>query len=195
MQPFRLVAARLLGVVAPVWPGHQPQRLLYEFNAPGDRHETERVFQSGETAVERLTLQHVLPNALAVLGNLLTVVELQEPTFKEVIVMYRDRYHRHHHDVSLSPQASSSSFGLKATVHSIKATAGAIAQGWSGKDTHKTNVSYEHNIHIKAFNNVPIADLEMVFPHKQASVCLITGCRTRKISAASAVIYCLSIIK
>lgn len=64
-----------------------------------------QVFQSGETAVERLTLQHVLPNALAVLGNLLTVVELQEPTFKEVIVMYRYSSVSHVHILGCASQA------------------------------------------------------------------------------------------
>lgn len=41
------------------------------------------------TVVERLTLRRLLPTPGAVLSNLFSKMELQEPTFKEVVLLYR----------------------------------------------------------------------------------------------------------
>lgn len=42
-----------------------------------------------KSTVERRTLRRLMPTPLAVLQNLFSTMELQEPTFKEVVLMYR----------------------------------------------------------------------------------------------------------
>jgi hypothetical protein len=39
--------------------------------------------------VERLTLRRLLPTPGAVLSNLFSKMEIQEPTYKEVVLLYR----------------------------------------------------------------------------------------------------------
>lgn len=39
--------------------------------------------------MQRQTLRHLMPTAGAVLRNLLKPLEIQEPAFKEVVVLYR----------------------------------------------------------------------------------------------------------
>ena len=41
------------------------------------------------TTIERRTLRRLLPTPFAVLRHLLSTHELQEPTFKEVVILYR----------------------------------------------------------------------------------------------------------
>ena len=39
--------------------------------------------------VERLTLRRLMPNILTLLRKLFSTLEIQEPTFKEVVLLYR----------------------------------------------------------------------------------------------------------
>ena len=45
--------------------------------------------------VQRQTLRHLMPNAGAVFENLFKTLEIQEPAFKEVVVLYRCGDDRH----------------------------------------------------------------------------------------------------
>ena len=82
-----------------------------------ERHDT--------TRIERRTLRRLLPTPFAVLRNFLSEHELQEPTFKEVVILYRMAKPKP--DMQAGP-------------------------GGSGP------------LILKSFHDVPMADLEMIFP-------------------------------
>ena len=78
--------------------------------------------------IERRTLRRLMPTTMSVLKNLHKKLELSEPTFKEVILLYRE-------DKIDSAEAQ---------FLNIPSGAGPLR--------------------LKSFRNVPMADLEMVFP-------------------------------
>lgn len=83
------------------------------------------------TSFERLTLRRLMPNIFVLLRKLFSTLEIQEPTFKEVVLLYRMAQPR--------PNEPSGPSG-----------AGPLI--------------------IKSFTNIPMADLEMIFPDKTMSV-------------------------
>jgi hypothetical protein len=90
--------------------------------AGGAKVEEERL---DTTIIERRTLRRLMPTPLSVLKNLFTTLELQEPTFKEVVIMYR----------MAQPMAERKA-----------------GPGGAGP------------LILKSFNDIPMADLEMIFP-------------------------------
>ena len=100
----------------------------------------EWVAHKNRKVVQRRTLDRVLPDFLSVLKNIHRHVEIQEPTFKEVIVLYRKAEHQ-----PKDPQASR---------HSV-----ALAK---------------RNIFIKSFCDVPMADVELIFPEKTVFIKSVT---------------------
>eukprot|EP01130_Rhizamoeba_saxonica_P013717 TRINITY_DN5891_c0_g1_i2.p1 TRINITY_DN5891_c0_g1~~TRINITY_DN5891_c0_g1_i2.p1 ORF type:complete len:443 (+),score=90.28 TRINITY_DN5891_c0_g1_i2:420-1748(+) len=109
-----------------------PQKFLdlfsYETNASFKNRETNGLVNT----VERITLRDALSFKKAGLKGIFGSVTLQEPTFKEVVVMYRKK------DILNSTDITD---------------AGA---------TYKNN----HSIFIKMFRDIPMADLEIIFPEK-----------------------------
>ena len=83
------------------------------------------------TVVERRTLRRLMPTILSVIMNLFRTLELQEPTFKEVVLLYR----------MAKPVANTN-------------------PGPSGCGP----------LVIKSYREIPMADLEMIFPEKTVSV-------------------------
>ena len=86
--------------------------------------------------VPRRTLNRVLPDFLSVVKNVHRKVEIQEPTFKEMIILYRKADHR-----PKDPKGSRSSVALA-----------------------------KRNIFIKSFTDVPMADVELIFPDKKVFI-------------------------
>lgn len=77
------------------------------------------------TFIERRTLRRLMPTPLSVLKNLFSTMELQEPTFKEVVLMYR----------MAKPM-----------------------------EDHKAGPGGAGPLILKSFHDIPMADLEMIFP-------------------------------
>lgn len=83
------------------------------------------------TVVERRTLRRLLPTPLSVLNNLFSTMELQEPTFKEVVLIYRM---------------------ARPTLD------------------HKAGPGGAGPLILKSFHDIPMADLEMIFPEVNITV-------------------------
>ena len=83
------------------------------------------------TVIERRTLRRLLPNPLAILKNLFKTMELQEPTFKEVVLLYR----------------------MAKPVEDRQAGPGGVGP-----------------LILKSFHDIPMADLEMIFPEVNVTV-------------------------
>jgi hypothetical protein len=90
--------------------------------------------------VQRKTLTQQLPNWFMVIRNLFKVMELQEPAFKDVVVVYRLK----------TPE--------------IARTADASTQP---PEQRLANILQIRNINVKSFGSVPFADVEVIFPNKQ----------------------------
>lgn len=90
--------------------------------------------------VQRRTLDRVLPNLLSVLKNFHKSVEIQEPTFRDMIILYRKADHQ--------PKDAKSS----------RQSAGLAMR----------------NIFIKSFSDVPMADVELIFPEKTIFIKSVT---------------------
>lgn len=90
--------------------------------------------------IERVTLR----NSNIGLGSLLRRTRLQEPTFKELIILFRF--------ASPTPKPK--------------------RKGKTKKNENATETEAERDlaIHIKAFREIPMADLEVVFPEKRISM-------------------------
>jgi len=92
--------------------------------------------------VERKTLRRLFPTLRSLVAGLGKEVELVEPCFKDVVIVYRDKA-----PASSKPPAEQP---------------GAAAGG--------TPPKAQRNLHIKRFQDIPMADVEMVFPDKEVSV-------------------------
>lgn len=86
---------------------------------------------------KRVTLKQLLPDWRSVLQKFLTPLQIMEPTFDDVVVLYRK---------------------AKSTLLS------------STESTAENRIQAKRNITIKAFNSVPLADLEVIFPEKDVSL-------------------------
>jgi hypothetical protein len=125
MEPFLSFIGRPKPVIADINEG-LPSKLA-EVRKDGtmveERHNT--------TTVERRTLRRVLPTPYAVLRNFLSTHELQEPTFKEVVIIYR------------------------------------MAKP---KDGCKPGPGGAGPLILKSFHDIPMADMEMIFPEVNIQV-------------------------
>ncbi|KAK9804732.1 hypothetical protein WJX72_002789 [[Myrmecia] bisecta] len=130
-------------------PPRSPDPAALEQAAQAPKHNLTRSSQSLEHSnaktVERRTLQRLMPDARAVLANLFAEVEIQEPTWKDVVVLYRR--------------------AVPATADPSKKV---VAQQSTNPDLAR------RNINIKTFDDVPMADCEMIFPDKRVYMKPIT---------------------
>jgi len=92
--------------------------------------------------VERKTLRRLFPTVKSLLVGFLDTVELVEPRFKEVVVLYREK---------VKPDPAES------------AKPGINGAGDSGM---QEPLLFSRNIHLKRFKDIPLADVEMVLPDK-----------------------------
>ncbi|KAJ9526551.1 hypothetical protein QJQ45_017685 [Haematococcus lacustris] len=92
--------------------------------------------------VERRCLRRLMPSARAVLAALPRHLKIQEPTFKEVVVLYRASGQGRKAGSKVAVRARSTSERLK-------------------------DILARRNIHIKAFHDIPMADLETIMPDKK----------------------------
>lgn len=83
------------------------------------------------TVIERLTLRRHMPNIFALLRKFFSKLEIQEPTFKEVVLLYR------------------------------------MAKPMEGDESGPSGCG---PLIIKSYSDIPMADLEMIFPEKNISV-------------------------
>lgn len=93
-------------------------------------------------AVERNTLARQCPTLLTLLKAFPTKMELQEPTFKDIVVVYRRAY------PARKPPTASANAPNKT------------------KDERMQGILLYRNINIKVFGETPMADVEMIFPEK-----------------------------
>ncbi|CAL8464423.1 g3958 [Coccomyxa elongata] len=97
-----------------------------------------RLHHSAAQTVVRQSLRRLMPDAAAVLRNMFATLQIQEPAFKNVVVLYRRK-------VATSPQRKSEYEPIR-----------------------NHNLALERrNINIKRFAEIPMADAEMVFPDKK----------------------------
>jgi hypothetical protein len=99
--------------------------------ADGPGEEAAGGSESGTTAVERRTLRRLMSTPLSVVCHLFSTMELQEPTFKEVVLMYR----------------------MAAPLEGNRAGPGGAGP-----------------LILKSFHDIPMADLEMIFPEVRITV-------------------------
>jgi len=71
-------------------------------------------------------------------------ITLQEPTFKEVVVLYRCKQ-------KLKPSSSSSK---------------TLQNKASSEDRMKGILGYR-NLHLRCFRDIPMADIDLIFPEKK----------------------------
>ncbi|KAF5841901.1 hypothetical protein DUNSADRAFT_10338 [Dunaliella salina] len=111
-----------------------------EEQAPKKKEEPHR---KRNTIVERRSLRILMPSASQVFAKAFKQIKLQEPMFKEVVVVYRT-----------SPQG--------------RAAAKPTNRPGFGKDntTRLRHILNRRNVHIKYFHDIPMADIEAIFPDK-----------------------------
>jgi len=103
--------------------------------------------------VERKTLRRLFPTLGSLMAGLGKEVELVEPSFKDVVILYREKVEE------AGPTAKG----------------GASSNGNTAKRVEaEVTSSRKRNLHIKRFQDIPMADVEMVFPDKAVGVNNVT---------------------
>jgi len=116
---------KLMGIAKPVFVNASSKDSKKSFG------QGKQVEDRNAMVVQRLTLRRLMPNILTLLRKLFSTLEIQEPTFKEVVLLYR----------MAKPREGN--------------PAGPSGSG---------------PLILKSFNDIPMADLEMIFPEKTVSV-------------------------
>ncbi|GLI65636.1 hypothetical protein VaNZ11_009234 [Volvox africanus] len=111
-------------------------------NLTESRHQARKV-------VERRTLRLLMPSAWAVIKNFHKKLKLQEPAFKEVVVLYR---------------AANASRQKK---HKLPAIQRPVEQ-------RQREILAGRNIHIKCFHDIPMADMDVIFAEKKVYLKMLT---------------------
>ncbi|GLC33366.1 hypothetical protein PLESTM_000053600 [Pleodorina starrii] len=111
-------------------------------NLTESRHQARKV-------VERRTLRLLMPTAWAVIKNFHKKLKLQEPAFKEVVVLYR----------------SANAKGRKK--HKLPALQRPLEQ-------RQREILAGRNIHIKCFHDIPMADMDVIFAEKKVYLKMLT---------------------
>ncbi|KAG2484978.1 hypothetical protein HYH03_016273 [Edaphochlamys debaryana] len=104
------------------------------------RHTARRV-------VERRTLRLLMPTVWAVIKNFHKKLKLQEPAFKEVVVLYRA--------------------ATKQAKHKLPALQRPLEQ-------RQREILHWRNIHIKCFHDIPMADMDVIFADKKVHLKMLT---------------------
>ncbi|GAX75535.1 hypothetical protein CEUSTIGMA_g2978.t1 [Chlamydomonas eustigma] len=116
---------------------------------------------------ERMSLRTQLPSIFSVLSNFLKVIHIKEPVFKEVVVMYR-------------------------VLQKHKTTSKVLSKKRSNDDR-IADILRARNIHMRCFHDIPMADLDLVFPEKKVSLKLVS-LLTMVVSAVTALIAVASMM-
>ncbi|GIL91758.1 hypothetical protein Vretimale_14893 [Volvox reticuliferus] len=111
-------------------------------NLTESRHQARKV-------VERRTLRLLMPSAWAVIKNFHKKLKLQEPAFKEVVVLYR---------------AANASRHKKHTLPAIQRPV----------EQRQREILAGRNIHIKCFHDIPMADMDVIFAEKKVYLKMLT---------------------
>jgi len=101
--------------------------------------------------IERKPIRRILPTIFSIFANFFKVIELQEPAFKQLIIVYRRA------SPPSSPVSSSSS-------------SSPPPSGKESSESKRPPSKKDRAIHIKSFWNIPMADTEVVFPEKKIYV-------------------------
>jgi len=101
--------------------------------------------------IERKPIRRILPTIFSIFANFFKVIELQEPAFKQLIIVYRRA------SPPSSPVSSSSS-------------SSPPPSGKASSESKRPPSKKDRAIHIKSFWNIPMADTEVVFPEKKKSM-------------------------
>eukprot|EP00198_Chlamydomonas_reinhardtii_P011487 XP_001700824.1 predicted protein [Chlamydomonas reinhardtii] len=99
--------------------------------------------------VERKTLRLHMPTAWAVIKNFHKKLKLQEPAFKEVVVLYR------------------ASVDHKKKAHKLPAIQRPV-------DQRQREILQRRNIHMKCFHDIPMADIDVIFADKKVYLKMLT---------------------
>ncbi|GBF88981.1 aminopeptidase [Raphidocelis subcapitata] len=97
-------------------------------------------------AVERVTLKRLCPTVLTLLKAFPKTLELQEPTFRDVVVVYRR------------------------AIHDKKDQKPAGEEAEQSQEERVQHLLNARNIYIKVFGETPMADVEIIFPSKRVHV-------------------------
>jgi len=103
--------------------------------------------------VERKSLCMLMPDARSVLANLTQVFNIVEPTFDRVLVLWRD-----------APPAAAAAATAK-----VAGSGGAGGKGNGGAPAAAPAVAVRP-VRMKSFTDVPMADVDIVFPHMSIEV-------------------------
>lgn len=71
------------------WLGSLPWQALQAPQEPSGEITPVRSWSSDAQTVQRQTLRQLMPDTAAVLRNLTKTLQIQEPAFKEVVILYR----------------------------------------------------------------------------------------------------------
>ncbi|CAD7700320.1 unnamed protein product [Ostreobium quekettii] len=110
-EKIDLLVAHLVGAITgPLsrlwkWATGKKEPAGYEGVAEGEEEEEEWKVHKNRRIVQRRTLNRVLYDIPTVLKNVFKKVEIQEPTFEEMLVMYRKKGHKPK-DLRATPQAA-----------------------------------------------------------------------------------------
>eukprot|EP00775_Hariotina_reticulata_P003878 gene3878-4133_t len=114
--------------------------------------------------VERVSLARQCPSLWKLLAAFPRKMELQEPTYKDIVVLYRH---------ALPPRKPP--------------TATENAPNKTKNERMRSILAYR-NIHLKVFNETPMADVEMIFPQKKMGYKLVHVLRMLLLSALAMVV-------
>eukprot|EP00928_Gymnodinium_smaydae_P083619 TRINITY_DN6685_c1_g1_i1.p1 TRINITY_DN6685_c1_g1~~TRINITY_DN6685_c1_g1_i1.p1 ORF type:complete len:575 (-),score=153.56 TRINITY_DN6685_c1_g1_i1:151-1875(-) len=109
---------------------------------------------SAQPYVRRETLRSVMPNALAVLLHFFREVTIYEPTFRDLVLLY--------YDYPEKPKKTNKELSSRTKIE-------ADASPNGGEET-ADQVPVRSQLNVKSFHSIPMADLEVVFPHKRVAV-------------------------
>eukprot|EP00742_Colponemidia_sp_Colp-10_P015759 GILJ01018009.1.p1 GENE.GILJ01018009.1~~GILJ01018009.1.p1 ORF type:complete len:764 (+),score=139.32 GILJ01018009.1:403-2694(+) len=119
--------------------------------------------------LERRTLRAQLPNLRSVLDSFSKQMEISEPTFKHVVVMYRELLPV---NIALAGGSTVSKAVEAVTSEEPVQVAEPTAPGKPTLEPIRPPAR-SRQINIKSFWNVPMADLEMVLPEKKINIKLV----------------------
>mmetsp|Transcript_25578 Transcript_25578/g.55720 ORF Transcript_25578/g.55720 Transcript_25578/m.55720 type:complete len:707 (+) Transcript_25578:147-2267(+) len=97
--------------------------------------------------VERKTLENQMPTIWKVIKNFPRTIRIQEPVFKEVVIVYRTAGPRHK-----------------------KSKAHKSATQRMTKEDRLSKILKRRNVHVKCFHDIPMADIEAIFPDKKVYI-------------------------
>lgn len=137
--PFTKLVKALMRLVKPK---KQKKDAASDEAAPKRFARSESVHKNRKV-IERRTLRHVMPTTGSVLAKLVKKIDIQEPTFKDVVILYRKAVPR--------PKAKKDANVVKTISNTEKLR----------------NVLARRNIVVKSFGEIPMADIELIFPDKK----------------------------